>query len=213
MKWLLFSVMLSLFSGCFKKNDSVHFENIEINDIAKEAMVPKLVMTEIENEFKKETKTITPVYIFRRAMVQFNEHSEEVLTKPAIRFQLPKGGGRIDLKDIVTGVGSFYMSFPAEQFVENQELLHIYYISDSPVKKIENESFGMGCGKMVDLKKSFRKLKDADFLKLNTSDLRYLYVAAGRYVFVFRQAAQIYMSQVTITDSRYSKELCLGGDL
>lgn len=201
---------LVLLSGCFDKAAEVQIENVEINEIAKEAFIPKLVMSEVHEDFLKDTKTIAPVYMFTPVQIQFNELNENVLRKPAIKYSFPKGGGSIDLKDVVTGAGSFYMSFPAEQFDENHELMHLYYVSNSPVQEIDGESFGLGCGKVVDLKKSFKKLKKPDFLKLNTNDIRHLRVLAGRYIFVLRQAAQVYLSQVTISDSRYVKELCMG---
>lgn len=208
----LFFLFLVL-TGCIKNKEPSVIETVEIKTIAKEVQIPKILMSDLANEIANESKTIAPVYLFMPLQVQFTEFNEGVLKSPALRFILPKGGGNIDLKDVVTGFGSFYLSFPPEQFENMPEFLHLYYISNSPVKKIENESFGLGCGKMIDLKKSFNKLKQWDFLKLNTSDQRYLYVTAGLYVFVFKQSSQIYMAQLTILDSRYNKELCLGANL
>jgi hypothetical protein len=199
--------------SCSKHVDEISVEVIEINEIAKEAFIPKALMAEVKDNILKNSSTITPVYLFTPIQVQFTELSENALRKPAMKYSFPKGGGSIDLKDVVTGDGSFYMSFPKEQFDDNHELLHMYYISNSPVKAIGAEKFGLGCGKMLDLKKSFKKLQNSNFLKLNTNELRYLHVLAGRYVFVFKQSSQIYISQVTVSDSRYTKELCLGADL
>ena len=205
-----------LLSGCFSSDDAQNIEHIEIQTIAKEVQIPKILMTELESEVMAESKTVAPVYLFMPLKVQFTELSDGALSHPKIVFHLPKGGGNIDLKDIVTGLGSFYMSFPSDQFENLSEfkpdLLHLYFISNSPIKKIDNEKFGLGCGKMIDLKKSFSKLQDSSFLKLNTSELRYLHVMAGRYVFIFKQSTKVYMAQLTLTDSRHYKELCLGGD-
>ncbi|MEQ1723296.1 MAG: hypothetical protein ABL930_08965 [Pseudobdellovibrio sp.] len=211
-KILLLFISFSLLS-CFKNSDGMSVEVIEVNEIAKEAFIPKALMAEVKDDILKNSKTISPVYLFTPLQVQFTELNENVLRKPALKYSFPKGGGRIDLKDVVIGDGSFYMSFPKEQFDDNHEIMHMYYISNSPVKAIEGENFGLGCGKMLDLKKSFKKLQVNDFLKLNTNELRYLHVLAGRYVFVFRQSSQVYISQVTVSDSRYAKELCLGADL
>ena len=202
-----------LLVGCTQNRAPENDEIIDIRSIAKEVQIPKILMTSLVKEIISDSKTLTPVYLFMPLQVRFTELSDGVLKKPAVRFSFPKGGGTIDLKDVVSGFGSFFLSFPAEQFDENYEFLHLYYISNSPVKKIENESFGLGCGKMIDLKKSFSKLQNPEFLKLNTSDLRYLYVTAGMYVFVFKKSSQIFMAQLTISDSRYSKELCLGANL
>lgn len=206
-------LLIFLLVGCTQNSSSDNDEIIDVKSIAKEVQIPKVLMTALVKEIISDSKTLTPVYLFMPLQVRFSELSEGVLKKPAVRYNFSKGGGNIDLKDLVLGSGSFFLSFPAEQFDENSEFLHLYYISNSPVKKIENESFGLGCGKMIDLKKSFSKLQKPEFLKLNTSDLRYLYVTAGMYVFVFKKASQIFMAQLTIFDSRYSKELCLGANL
>lgn len=210
--FLLFT-LLTVLAGCTPKVAIENDEIVDIRTIAKEVQIPKFLMTALVKEIISDSKTLTPVYLFMPLQVRFAEYNEGVLRKPSLRFNFPKGGGHIDLKDVVSGFGSFYLSFPAEQFDENYEFLHLYYISNSPVKKIENESFGLGCGKMIDLKKSFSKLQKPEFLKLNTSDSRYLYVISGLYVFVFKKASQIFMAQLTISDSRYSKELCLGANL
>ncbi len=206
-------LLIFLLAGCAQNSSSENDEIIDVRSIAKEVQIPKVLMTALVKEIISDSKTLTPVYLFMPLQVRFSELSEGVLKKPAVRYNFPKGGGNIDLKDMVLGSGSFFLSFPAEQFDENYEFLHLYYISNSPVKKIENESFGLGCGKMIDLKKSFSKLQKPEFLKLNTSDLRYLYITAGMYVFVFKKSSQIFMAQLTIFDSRYSKELCLGANL
>lgn len=213
-KYLFFLILI--FTGCFKSNHSSSVEKVEVQTIAKEVQIPKVLMAELEVEVREESKTIVPVYLFMPLEVQFTEYNEGVLKHPNMLFVLPKGGGRIDLKEVVTGFGSFYFNFPSEQF-ENiaefkPELLHLYYISNSPIKKIDDEVFGLGCGRMIDLKKSFRKLQNSKFLKLNTSDLRYLHVAAGRYIFIFKQSLKVYMTQLTITDSRYPDALCQGAD-
>lgn len=201
-------LLIFLLVGCAQHRSPENDEIIDVKSIAKEVQIPKILMTSLVKEIISDSKTLTPVYLFMPLQVRLVEQNEGVLKKPAIRINFPKGGGNIDLKDIVTGFGSFFLSFPAEQFDESYDFLHLYYISNSPVKKIENESFGLGCGKMIDLKKSFSKLQKPDFLKLNTSDLRYLHVTAGMYVFVFKKSSQIFMAQLTIADSRYSKELC-----
>lgn len=209
-------IFILLISGCFETNNSTSLESIEVQTVAKEVKLPKVIMMNLEEELNKESKTIAPIYLFMPIEVQFNELSNDVLKSPHLKFSFPKGGGIVDLKDIVKGVGSFYLSFPSKQFEDSSEnspdLLHLYYISNSPIKKIDDEYYGLGCGKIIDLKKSFDKLQKPDFLKLNTSGLRYLFVSAGRYIFIFKQSLKVYMTQLTITDSRHDNELCLGAE-
>lgn len=197
--------------GCTKTETPAEVSTVQIKDLAREVQIPKALMIQIEEELIAEGKGFSPLYVFTPLKIQFTALTPDVLSEPRLQYELPKGGGDIDLRGIVTGDGSFYMSFPKEQFEGLPDLTHLYYISNSPIQKIDRESFGLGCGKWVDLKKSFSKLQKPDFLKLNTTELRYLPVLVGRYVFVFRQGNQINLTQVTLSDSRYPQEHCAGG--
>jgi hypothetical protein len=209
----LFFIIAALFLfSCHSKPSAAAKEILDVQEIAVEQMIPKELMLNIENEYKEEFKAMAPLYSFITLQVLFNGYSENVLRLQTVQYNFPKGGGTVDLKKLVVDEGSFYMSFPAEQFDEKNELVHLYYISNSPKSKIGAEHFGMGCGKWTDLKSDFKKFQNQDFLKLNTNELRYLKVLAGTYVFVFRQTKNIYMTQLTVTDSRYLSELCLSGN-
>lgn len=209
MKQLILLCFL-LFS-CTKHQHPAAAYAVEVNEVAKDILIPKDMLKELDAELGEEFKSTPPLYSFIPVHVKFDELQAGVLSKPSLQFNFPKGGGAIDLKDVVTADGSFFMSFPESQFVKDNELLHIYFVSNSPKKIIDGESFGMGCGKWNDLKSSFNKLKNPDYLKLNTSQLRYLRVVAGTFVFIFRQGKNIYLNQLTITDSRHSAELCNSG--
>lgn len=197
--------------SCKSAHDSQEAHNLEVIEIAQDQQIPKALMSELDNELKEDFKSAPPLYSFLPLTVQFDEGQTGVLTKPRVQVVFPKGGGAVDLKDVVAGDGSFFMSFPEEQFDKESDLLHIYYASNSPKVKINNEIFGLGCGNWTDIKSSFSKIKKQDFLKVNTHELRYLYVLAGTYVFIFRQGRNIYLSQLTVTDSRHSDQLCLSG--
>lgn len=208
-KILLLSFLFLL--SCKASHESHNPQTIEVTEIAADQQIPKALMSELDEELKEDFKMAAPLYAFIPLTVQFTEGQQGVLTNPEIQVVFPKGGGAVDLKDFIAGDGSFYMSFPEVQFEKESELLHIYYASNSPKVKINNETFGLGCGNWTDIKRSFSKIKKHDYLKVNTHDLRYLHVLAGTYVFIFRQGKSIYLSQLTLTDSRYSEQLCLSG--
>ncbi len=182
---------------------------INVAEVAKDIKLPRNLFKEFERELAEEFKTIGPVFVYVPLDVQFNQKvGQKILRDSPLLFRFEKGGGQIDLKEVVDGVGSFYMSFPSKQFSSTAELVHLFYISQSPVKVIGEENFGLGCGKWIDIKSSFTKLQNSEFLKLNTTGQRYLHVLAGHYVFVFKQTNQISLTQLTVTDSRYPNELC-----
>ena len=201
---LLFLVL----GGCFSKAPVAPAQTVEIHEIAKDFEIPKKFIQAIENDVAAETKILSPVFIYSPLVVLLTEKTSQTLKSHALRFQFPKGGGRIDFSDVVKGQGSFYLSFPAEQFQDLPEIEHLFYVSQAPRKQLEGEEFGLGCGKWVDLKNKFSNLQKADFLNLNTTQLRHLFVTAGHYIFVFRKLNQIYLTQLTLVDSKNENELC-----
>jgi hypothetical protein len=209
MRFILFLSFLFLIS-CSSDNSATQPTLIEINEIASEQQIPKQLLAELDAELAEEFKSTAPFYSFIPITVQFEELQLGVLTRPKLQYNFPKGGGAIDLKNVVAAEGSFFMSFPEIQFNDEHDLLHIFFISNSPKTIIQGETFGLGCGKWNDLKQSFSKLKQHDYLKVNTNNLRYLRVLAGTYIFILRQGKNIFLTQLTLTDSRHSNELCGG---
>lgn len=205
-----FLASILLLSACSSHHQSDTTHTVKVKEVAEDINLPLNLFKEFEKELEEEFKNVSPVFIFIPLQVQFSETHDGrgVLKDTAIQFDLEKGGGRVDLKEVVSGQGSFYMHFPAEQFTSTMEVAHLFYISQAPVKNIQGEAFGLGCGKWIDLKGSYKKFTNANTLKFNTTGLRHLHVLAGHYVFVFKQGNQIYLSQLTLTDSRFPETFC-----
>lgn len=197
-----------LLASCSKKNEmnnNIH----QINELSQDIKIPRQIMAEIVGSSGAQPNNIGLTYVFMPIQVRLTQSDSQALASDKLIFSFPKGGGELDLKSIVKGQGSFYFSFPEEQFDDLSDPEHIYYISHSPKKEIDNESFGLGCDKWVDLKKYFSKLKKENFLKVNTTDQRHLFVLSGTYIFVFKKANQILLSQLSVGDSRYKELMCL----
>ncbi len=181
---------------------------ITIQEIPADFLIPKQLIKIIEDELLLESKILAPVFSYIPLQVLFSEKTQSTLISPTVRFELPKGGGQIDLQTLVKGKGSFFMSFPKHQFKGLPEIAHLYFISLTPKLKIGEEEFGIGCGKWLDLRGQFSDLQKVDFLNLNSSDNRHISVTAGHYVFVFRNLNQVYLTQVTLTDSKNKSLFC-----
>lgn len=209
-KTVLVSSLLSLFafSGChFAESQDAHYAEIKIEARAEDFKVPKQIFDQIETDLVGSA-SVQSVYLLAPIQAVLFSESNAVLKDNPARITFPNGGGKLDLAQHVSGQGSFYLSFPKEQFDALPTLEKLYFISDSPKKKIDGEEFGLGCGKYVDIKKQFESLQKKDFLKLNTTDLRYLYVVSGYYIFVFKNNNQIYLTHLHVTDSRYPDNFC-----
>lgn len=195
-----------LFFGC-KKNEEIKPQKIFFNSLAPDFKIPQKIFQEVKKSMGLDNKT-EPEFLFTTLDVQLFSDQKSVLSYPNLVFSLQNGGGQIDLKDYVVGTGSFYLSFPAQQFLDKFNLEFIFYVSNSPKVKIRDEEYGLGCGQMLDLKSKFSDLQKINFLKVNSVDQSYVHVLAGQYIFIFKKGVQYYLTHLNITDSRYEDKLC-----
>ena len=204
------SILLLLFSinSCTDSISKNPPQVITIQEVPADFLMPKQLIKIVEDELLLDSKILAPVFSYVPLQVLFSEKTPSTLISPNVIFNLPKGGGQIDFQKLVSGTGSFFMSFPKDQFKEMPELAHLYFISLTPKLKIGEEEFGIGCGKWLDLRSQFSDLQKADFLNLNTSDNRHISVTTGHYIFVFRHLNQVHLTQLTITDSKNKSFLC-----
>lgn len=175
--------------------------------LASDFKVPQAVFATIKKNLG-EGLIVEPEYIFTNLEVEVHSDQKSVLSHSRLLFKLPNGGGAIDLKDYVTGEGSFYLRFPPEQFEAKPELAFLFYISDSPKVKIRDEEYGLGCGQWMDLTPKFGKFQEKNFLKLNSVDQTYAHVLSGQYIFVFKKGIQYYLTHLNLFDSRYRDKMC-----
>lgn len=203
----IFLVLTSCFLfGCpFFKKETVVYNDIKIDTVPQDFLIPRKIFNIVQG---KTGEANSNYYIFSPLEVAISSDSADVIAKSPLRFIFPNGGGRLDLKNYISGQGTFYISFPPEQFKGLPELAHLFFISDSSRKKIDDETFGLGCGYFVDLKSKFNSLKKGDYLKLNTTDQRYIHVASGFYIFIFKESSKFYLTHVHVYDSRYPDYMC-----
>lgn len=202
---LIFVLALFVF-GCEKEHETKP-QIITNNSMPADFKVPESVFKAIKESIGPDSKT-EPEYMFTNLDVAIHTDQKNVLSYSDLLFKLPNGGGGVDLKNYVTGEGSFYISFPPEQFETKPELAFIFYISDSPKVTIRGEEYGLGCGQWIDLKPKIEQLKLKKFFKLNTVDHTYAHVLSGQYIFVFKKGIQYYLTHLNLSDSRYSDKMC-----
>ena len=205
LKIILFS-LLSLCVACHRPEEGKP-RVIVNNSLAPDFKIPQQIFTEIKKSLGVDLK-IEPEYLFTDVEVDLYSDQKAVLLYPFLQFNLPNGGGALDLKDYVVGDGSFYLSFPEEQFANKPPLEFLFYLSNSPKKKIKDEKYGLGCGQWVDLRPKLRDLQTRTFLKVNSIDHSYAHVLSGQYIFVFKKGIQYYLAHVNVSDSRYNDEMC-----
>lgn len=206
-KRLILGLLFAAFAyGCPKDHGHEEFEEIKIEQISNDFKIPKKIFDDIEALDKNGAKKADSIYFYSPIKVILE--SDQIIKKSPLKFQFPNGGGKIDLKDYLTGEGTFSFSFDTSSMEEGVELNAIYFVSDTPVKKIDGENYGLGCGKIAQLTSQTEKLLKRSMIKLNTVDLKYLYVAAGYYIFVFKKNNLVWLTHLFLTDSRYNQLYC-----
>ncbi len=132
------------------------------------------------------------------------------------QFDLPRGGGQIDLANVVAGnKGSFYLHYkisradvPADQKATPKNL-KIYFMSETKPLHLRHEDYGVGCGRYMDVTSNLRNANDADGFHLNATNQRYVPVIGGTFYFVsFGPDKKIYLASVRVVDSRYPEQQC-----
>lgn len=205
--------ILIIISFVFASCSSKHQENkdyaiIKKDELAKDFKIPSKILDSIDQSILTELKSVRPVYIFSPIEVILESEDKKMIKNGGVKIEFPNGGGQLNLSDYIYGQGTFSIKFNKKIFEKNPELIHLYYISDSPVKSIDGEKYGLGCGKMVDLKPKYDVFISDTGLVLNTTHERHLSVLAGYYVFIFKNKNQVWLTHLHITDKNFTESLC-----
>lgn len=148
-------------------------------------------------------------YVFTPIKVFLDEKNDGVLKKPKMDLLFARGGGTIDMADFVTSQrGSFFVKFDLAEEMKGQKDLKVFFVSGAKKRKINEEVLGAGCNTYFDLTKKFDGNFIKQALKVNTTRDRHVSVLSGTFVFSVKKESQIYISQVSFTDSRNKHLLC-----
>lgn len=148
-------------------------------------------------------------YTFSPIKVHLDQKNDGVLVKPSVSLQFARGGGSVDLSELVASQnGSFYLSFELSDEMKDSKDLKVFFISSAKKRKIGNEILGGGCQSLFDLSKKFEDNFIKSQLKLNTTRDRHLSVIGGSFVFSVKKDNQVYISQISFTDSKKKHLFC-----
>ncbi len=217
--WLL---ILSLtLMACEKHPEKDHgiAEKITVDEIADDFKVPVKMWDDVETDpVGLGEKKIEPseneegmnrnTILFSPVTVILKEHNEDVLTHSEIRIELPRGGGKIDLsKYLGSRPGSFFVKFEWPEWTEPGDLKS-FYVSQARKRKIDGDVYGVGCNKYLEITGLISKGNEKTGLKVNTTRDRHITTIGGHFVFSNKKGRQIFMTQVTFSDSKNSGLFC-----
>jgi hypothetical protein len=141
--------------------------------------------------------------------VELAEKNSGVLKNFGYNIEFNSGGGRLDLKDYVNPKkGSFFFKVLFDDSLSESKVVNVYYISNARKRAIDNRTYGAGCGVYLDISKYFTDSMKNEGILSNTTDLRYVSVLAGTYIFTIADKDNLHVAQLTLNDSRYPVLSC-----
>ena len=220
---LIFSIHLF---GCKHENtNSVDYVMGPVEKTSKEFVIPRTLKDAIEKEYlafirKENIKIVLPdsellARIPREFLdvdLFFRSSAPGVLTDHT-QFSLPRGGGEIDLKNMVKGTkGSFYLTYKVKRTREQNapiKGLHVYFLSEYETRRIDGETYGVGCRRYMDVTPIFEVANKTEGVQFNVTGGRYLPVIGGTLYFIdFDPDRKMFISAIRIIDSRFPNERC-----
>lgn len=206
--------------GCTKKA-GFHvedFQEVKIEELAEDIKVPGKAWDQLEfksaeahgakDSHGEGAKALSKAFSFADVVVWLVQKNEGVIEGEAVKIQLPKGGGKIDLSRYVTSQpGSFYVGFefPAFETATGKKVL---FVSRTRKRKIGGKVFGDGCNTVLDITNRFLKEMQGEGLKVNTTQERYLSVLGGTFLFSAQNGNDVLLAQVTFVNPQFPHLFC-----
>jgi hypothetical protein len=182
---------------------------------SRDVKIPRALVTKLESEYRAylvKNKLSVPDSIKRKLIdvsVELRQKRAAALVEE-VRINTPMGGGVIDLADFVTPLrGAFQMHIkPRVDEKDGAFDLRVFFISQAKETVIDDEQFGVGCGKMIEVTAFFNdKMKGSGF-ELFTAGQRYLSVIGGVFVLVGFAEEMLQVGSVSFLDSRFPELFC-----
>ncbi len=205
----------------FERKDS--FEKISIGQGNQETKIPSelwdrleqfyagsgvIVEEKIAEQGSKQQKKIEVPVVFMPVKVYLTEKTNGALGGQNYQINFDLGGGILDLKNFVKkDHRSFYLAIDLEEKVDAGSI-KVFFVSNSKELPIKKDVYGAGCGKYMDVTSFYQRVIANAGIELNTAGARYIHVVGGTFVIAIVKNSSLYLSQVTILDSRLKKHMC-----
>lgn len=222
-------VLPLLLMGCFSNTpirQQADFEAGAIYKSDKEAPIPRSLVQHLEQIYIQSFRdaqpdsTLTDIEIalkvprrLLRVSVFLNEKNLGTL-QSNLKFEMPHGGGAIDLADSVNqGKGLFYLDFDFPELSQEQKSqLKVFYISNAKRFQISGQTVGAGCGQFFEVTQFFHDVIHQVGYELAAADFRYLGQMVGTFLFSYIEPNVLHIASVTFIDSRYPNIHCMAVD-
>lgn len=203
-------LVAAFFLAACEKNEKIEVQESDmalVDSLPEDFVVPSVVWKSMQPKTAEEKEK--PI-IYTSVKVFMQEKNKNVLKKPVIGLEFPRGGGEIDLAMMVGAqTGTFFLGFDLPEFA-NVLSKKVFFISQSRQRKVEGEILGSGCRKILDISTEFFKQTKESGFKINTTRNRHDSILGGHMIFVGETEKNWLLSQVTFFDSSRTDLFCKG---
>lgn len=146
--------------------------------------------------------------LFAPLKVQLIEKNPGVLQDPVIEYQFPKGGGQIDLKDVVTGKpGTFFVKFDLTE-AQADSKFEAFHLSKARKRKFDNRVFGGGCKSYTRITAVLAASSYRKGIPVNTTRDLHVSSLGGHFILSWGNADSTSVTQVKFFDSTKPQYFC-----
>lgn len=146
--------------------------------------------------------------VFSDVTVFLVDKNPGVVKDEALKFELPRGGGEINLSEYLNDrQGSFYVGFEFPAFTEAKQS-KVLFVSRARKRRLGEAVFGAGCNQILDITTKFNLAMQKEGLKVNTTRERHLSVLGGTFLFSAEKGDTIYVAQVSFVDPEHKNLFC-----
>lgn len=216
--WWVGLAIFSLLVSCTPKTNEVDesFAEVRVQELAEEIHVPQSAWDLIQGVSLEDSQTLTAdkdgagvkaAVSMMGVNVIMREKNPGIISDPKVRINFPQGGGSLDLARYVSKTnGTFFLqfSFPDKDFTPEK----VIFVNRTIPRMKGSEKWGLPCHAVLDISTRFNTENPNKGLELNTSDLRYLNIIGGTFIFSQQVDKKLKITQVTFRDSRYDNLQC-----
>lgn len=188
-----------------------HGKTVKIHQMANDFLIPPRLWDQLlghsqvkEVEASKvghEDEVQTSTILFSPLTVRLIEKNPGVLKDSAVEFQFPKGGGQIDLAQIVTGKpGTFFVKFEPGDMMKSGTF-EAFHLSKGKKRNFEGRIYGGGCRSFSKITSVLKKYQKGQGLPFNTTEALHVSALAGHFLFSTSDNDSTTVTQVKFIDS------------
>lgn len=146
--------------------------------------------------------------LFATLNLRLTEKNPGVLKEPVMEFQFPKGGGQIDLSQVVSGnPGTFFVKFEIGDGRLNPTF-EAFHLSKARRRKFDGRIFGGGCKSFTKITKIIQSYGQGPGLAFNTTRDLHVSSLGGHFLFSWSNGDATTVTQVKFFDSTKPQYHC-----